>query len=97
MLYGFMLVGIVLANVIVLADDNWRERQIVPHTIRIFVGCVQLKYQLVIKLQILLVIDLILANKPRCFQNTTVFESDLSDFYKFTVTVMKSYFAKQAR
>ena len=38
-LYGFMFVGIVLANVIVLADDNWRERQIVPHTIRIFVGC----------------------------------------------------------
>ena len=39
-LYGFMFVGIVLANVIVLADDNWRERQIVPHTIRIFVGWV---------------------------------------------------------
>ena len=38
-LYGFMFVGIVLANVIVLADDNWRERQIVPYTIRIFVGC----------------------------------------------------------
>ena len=42
-LYDFMFVGIVLANVIVLADDNWRERQIVPHTIRIFVGCDELK------------------------------------------------------
>ena len=42
-LYGFMFVGIVLANVIVLADDNWWERQIVPHTIRIFVGCTRHK------------------------------------------------------
>ena len=41
-------------------------------------------------------IDLILANKPCSFQNTTVFESGLSDFHKFTVTIMKSYyFAKQ--
>ena len=41
-------------------------------------------------------IDLILTNKPCSFQNTTVFESGLSDFHKFTVTIMKSYyFAKQ--
>ena len=41
-------------------------------------------------------IDLILTNTPCCFQNTTVFQSGLSDSHKFTVTVMKSYFIKQA-
>lgn len=41
-------------------------------------------------------IDLILTNKPRCFQNTTVIESGLSDFHKFTVTVMKTHFPKQS-
>ena len=33
-LYGFMFVGIVLANVIVLADDNWRGRQLAGTTDR---------------------------------------------------------------
>ena len=40
-------------------------------------------------------IDLILTNKYRSFQNTTVFESGLSDFHKFTITVMKICFPKQ--
>ena len=41
-------------------------------------------------------IDLILTNKPRCFQNTMVIESGLSDFHKLTVTVMKTHFPKQS-
>ena len=41
-------------------------------------------------------IDLILTNKSRSFQNTSVIETGLSDFHKLTVTVMKSKFQKQS-
>ena len=37
-------------------------------------------------------IDLILTNKSRSFQNTTVIETGLSDFHKLTVTIMKAIF-----
>ena len=39
-------------------------------------------------------IDLILTNKPRSFQNSTIIETGLSDFHKLTVTVMKTSFRK---
>ena len=41
-------------------------------------------------------IDLILTNRPRCFQNTATIETGLSDFHKLTITVMKSYYPKQS-
>ena len=37
-------------------------------------------------------IDLILINSPRSFQNSSVFETGLSDFHKLTITVLKQYF-----
>ena len=37
-------------------------------------------------------IDLILTNKPRSFQSTSVMETGLSDFHRLTVTVMKAKF-----
>ena len=37
-------------------------------------------------------IDLILTNKSRSFQNTTVIETGLSDFHKLTVTITKVNF-----
>ena len=40
-------------------------------------------------------IDLIVTNRPKCFQDTVVFETGLSDFPKMSVTVMKMYYAKQ--
>ena len=40
-------------------------------------------------------IDLILTNRPKCFQNSNVFETGLSDFHKLTVTVLKAFFQKQ--
>ena len=40
-------------------------------------------------------IDLIVTNRPKCFQNTVVFETGLSDFHKMSVTIMKMYYAKQ--
>ena len=40
-------------------------------------------------------IDLISTNKSRCFQNTSVIETGLSDFHKLTVSVMKASFLKQ--
>ena len=40
-------------------------------------------------------IDLIVTNRPKCFQDTVVFETGLSDFHKMSVTVMKIYYAKQ--
>ena len=40
-------------------------------------------------------IDLILTNRPRCFQNSTTIETGLSDFHKLTITVMRSYYPKQ--
>ena len=39
-------------------------------------------------------IDLILTKSPRSFQNSNVFETGLSDFYKLTITVLKQYFPK---
>ena len=41
-------------------------------------------------------IDIILTNKPRSFQNSTVIETGLSDFHRLTATVMKVNFKKQA-
>ena len=40
-------------------------------------------------------IDLILTNRPKRFQNSTVIETGLSDHHKLTITVMKSSFQKQ--
>ena len=40
-------------------------------------------------------IDLILTNRPRSFQDSTVVETGLSDFHKMRVTVMKMYHCKQ--
>ena len=40
-------------------------------------------------------IDLILTNRKKCFQNSTTFETGLSDHHKMIVTVMKQYFPKQ--
>ena len=40
-------------------------------------------------------IDLILANKFRAFQNSSVIETGLSDFHKLTLTVMKTSFKKK--
>ena len=39
-------------------------------------------------------IDLILINRQKCFQNSTIIEIGLSDFRKLTVTILKSYFKK---
>ena len=35
-------------------------------------------------------VNLILTNSPRSFQNSSVFETGLSDFHKLTLTVLKS-------
>ena len=40
-------------------------------------------------------IDLIVTNRPKCFQDTVAFETGLSDFHKMSVTVMNMYYAKQ--
>ena len=42
------------------------------------------------------VIDLLLTNRPRNFRNSDILETRLSDFHKLTLTVLKSYFKKQA-
>ena len=39
-------------------------------------------------------IGLILTNSPRSFQDSSVFETGLSDFHKLTTTVLKQYFPK---
>ena len=39
-------------------------------------------------------IDLILTSNPKCFQNSCVVETGLSDFHRMTVTVMKTTFKK---
>ena len=39
-------------------------------------------------------IDLIQTNSPRSFQDSSVFETGLSDFHKLTNTVLKQYFPK---
>ena len=40
-------------------------------------------------------IDLITTNCLRSFQNTTAFETGLSDFHKMTAIVVKSHYPKQ--
>ena len=40
-------------------------------------------------------IDLMLTNKPSCFQGSVAIETGLSDFHKMCITVMKLYFEKQ--
>ena len=40
-------------------------------------------------------IDVILTNRWRSFQNSTVIETGLSDHHKLTITVMKGFFQKQ--
>ena len=39
-------------------------------------------------------IDLTLTNRYRSFQHTTIFETDLSDFHKMIVTVLKTTYTK---
>ena len=39
-------------------------------------------------------IDLILTNRSRSFQNTSVIENGVSDFHKMTVTIMRSHYPK---
>ena len=39
-------------------------------------------------------IDLILTNHPKCFQNSGVYETGISDFHKSNFTVLKTYFQK---
>ena len=39
-------------------------------------------------------LDVILTNKPNCFQKTSAFETGLSDFHKLVVTVFRSTFIK---
>ena len=41
-------------------------------------------------------IDLILTNQPRGFQNSQTIETGLSDHHKLTITVMKAFFSKKA-
>ena len=40
-------------------------------------------------------IDLFLTNRPRTFQSTTIIETDISDFHKLVVTVLKTFYKKQ--
>ena len=40
-------------------------------------------------------IDLILTNRPKSFQNSTAFETGLSDFHLLTLTVLKTAFRKR--
>ena len=40
-------------------------------------------------------IDLILTNRPRSFQNSVAVETGLSDHHKLTLTVMRAFFPKQ--
>ena len=42
-----------------------------------------------------LIVDLILTNSCRSFQDTCTVETGLSDFHKLVVTVLKLYFPKQ--
>ena len=40
-------------------------------------------------------INLIVTNRPKCFQDTVVLETGLSDFRKMSATVLKMYYTKQ--
>ena len=42
-------------------------------------------------------VDLILTNCPRSFQNSCVIDTELSDFHKMVVTVMKTTYRKLER
>ena len=42
------------------------------------------------------VMDLLLTNRPRSFCNSVTLEARLSDFHKLTLTVLQTYFKKQA-
>ena len=41
------------------------------------------------------IIDLVLTNRSRSFQNSQTIETGLSDYHKLTVTVMRTFFPKQ--
>ena len=41
------------------------------------------------------VIDLILTNRPNCFQGSMTIETGLSDFHRMTTTILKAFFHKQ--
>ena len=40
-------------------------------------------------------IDLIITNRPKCFQDSVVIETGLSDFHKMSAKVTKMYYTKQ--
>ena len=40
-------------------------------------------------------IDLILTNHPKCFQNSDFYETDISNSYELTFTVLQTYFKKK--
>ena len=40
-------------------------------------------------------IDLVIANRSKCFQNSVTLQTGLSDFHKITLTVMKVFYIKQ--
>ena len=40
------------------------------------------------------IVDLILTDKPKCFQHSCTYENGISDFDKMTITVMKVIFKK---
>ena len=40
-------------------------------------------------------IDLIITNRPKCFQNSVILVTGLSDFYKTALTVIKAFCKKQ--
>ena len=40
-------------------------------------------------------IDLIITNRPKCFQDSVVIETGLSDIQKISATVIKMYYTKQ--
>ena len=42
-----------------------------------------------------LCIDLFLTNRQKSFQNTSTFETGISDFHKLVVAVLKMYYNKQ--
>ena len=40
-------------------------------------------------------IDLMIANRLKCFQNSMIIETGLSNFHKMCITVMNMYYSKQ--
>ena len=43
------------------------------------------------------VIDLILTNKPKCFQHSCTYKTGISDVHKMTIIVMKDIFKNKNR